>query len=295
MTEDWEAALSRWKKSAEPVQNTPGPISKPTRQMAQDRVLIPGVDNFEVQLVLGAVHVVWMMGSHKLPSLKDINDRIPQLPQERIVRILKHKKFRSLALGRGIQWPERWTESIHNGAVLRSQLRPEQAHVIAIMLEPGRENFHAKLKKAGITSTTWMGWLNEPLFAEAVRVASENMLGAAQTAVHASVINGASSGNVQAQRLYYELTGRHDPVKQQMQDMNNVVRLLLEVLTRHVTDPGVLEKIQSDLGRVMAGQNLREIETIPANYTVVEGPVGGSSNEGRMEVEEGFFEFKPEE
>lgn len=250
--------------------NLPQPVDKIGRLRNSATKIVPGISNADFDVVLGAVHVLWMMGDSRMPTVKEISDRAGQVDPDDILKILRHKRFRQAALSRGIQWPDKWNENVHNGTVLRSHLRPEQAQVLALVMEPSRESLHQKLRKAGITAATWMQWLKEPMFAEAVRVTSENMLGAAQSAVHSSVINSASSGNVAAQRLYYELTGRHDPAKQQMIDFGNVIGLLLEVLTRHITDPLVLGKINADLDRVMGGHNLKEIDVIPANYEVVE-------------------------
>lgn len=290
-------------RSGRPVAvSTPGAISPVTQRRVQNKRIVGGVDNADVDIVLAAVHILWMMGGNKLPTVKDICERARNVDPDDVDKILRHKRFRLMALGRGIQWPDNWNAAEHNGAVLRSHLRPEQAQVLALVLEPTKESFQAKLRRAGINAATWMGWLNEPMFAEAVRVSSENLLGASQAAIHASVVSGASAGNVQAQRLYYELTGRHDPAKQQMQDLQNVVRLLLEVITRHVTDPIVLNRINNDMDRVMNGHNLKEIETIPANYVVVEQssetpPVGPTIEPvgATDEIPDGFFDMSLED
>lgn len=282
--------------------NLPGPVSPIAQRAANNKRIVGGVDNADVEIVLAAVHILWMMGGNKLPTVSDICKRAANVDPDDVDKILRHKRFRLMALGRGIQWPDNWNAAEHNGAMLRSHLRPEQAQVLALVLEPTKESFQAKLRRAGINAATWMAWLNEPMFSEAVRVSSENMLGASQAAVHASVVSGASAGNVQAQRLYYELTGRHDPAKQQMQDLNNVVRLLLEVITRHITDPIVLGRINNDMDRVMNGHNLKEIDIIPANYVVVEEtsetpPVGSTIDTvgADDEIPDGFFEMSLED
>lgn len=282
-----------------PVVNTPTRISKATARAALlSKKLVPGADNYQVEKVLASVHVLWMMGQHRLPTVKEVCDKVADIDPDVVLRILKHKRFRTMCLGRGIQWPENWNEGLHNGAVLRSNLRPEQAQVLAIVLEPTKEGLKTKLGRAGINMATWTSWLNDPMFAEAVRVSSENMLGAAQSAIHAAVVNGAASGNVQQQRLYYELTGRHDPAKQQTQDLGRVVALLLEVLTRHVTNPETLKNISSDVDRVMRGQQLKELESLPANYEVVEKASDEEALSGILipkaddELPPDFFDFK---
>jgi hypothetical protein len=250
--------------------NTPTDVSRVSIRRNSGKRIVGGVENADFDIVLGAVHVLWMRGDTKLPTVKDISDFASQVDPDDIRKILAHRRFRSACLERNIQWPANWNEAYHSGAVLRSHLRPEQAQVLAIVLEPTRESFQQKLRKAGINAATWMNWLKEPMFAEAVRVSSENMLQTSQAAVHASVVNGATAGNVASQRLYYELTGRHDPTKQQMLDFTNMVGLLLEVLTRHITDPIILSKVNSDLDRIIGGHNLKEIDVIPANYEVPE-------------------------
>lgn len=288
--------------------NLPSRVSPVTERRQSNRKIVPGVENADFDIVLAAVHILWMMGDSRMPTVKEICDRAGQVDPDDVIKVLRHKRFRQAALARNIQWPDKWNEGIHNGSVLRSHLRPEQAQVLALVMEPSRESFNQKLRKCGITAATWMQWLKEPMFAEAVRVTSENVLGSAQAAVHASVINGATSGNVQAARLYYELTGRHDPAKQQMLDFKNVVALLLEVLTRHIPDPKLLDKINADLDRVMGGHNLKEIDLIPANYEVIEetsAPVGMPDKVEPLETVEplgadddippGFFELSLED
>lgn len=278
------------------VTNTVSPV---IRRGLDNKRIVGGVDNDVTMSVLGAVHLLWMMGDRRLPTTREIFDRISHIDPDLILKVLKHKRFRTLALGRGIQWPDNWDEALHSGAVLRSQLRPEQVQVMAIVMEPGPDNFQKRLRRAGITAATWMGWLKEPMFQEAVKVSAENMLQASTAAVHASVAHGASNGNVQAQRLFYELTGRHDPAKQQMMEFQNMIGLLLEVITRYITDPVTLSKINGDLDKIISGNRLKELDVIPANYEVVRevtpaAPVGEVTIDSGTEIPDGFFEMEIE-
>lgn len=271
-------------------------VSTNIRRAHQDKRIVGGVDNNVTMTVLGAVHLLWMMGDHRLPTTREIFDRISHVDRDEVLKVLRHKRFRTLALGRGIQWPENWNEAVHSGAVLRSQLRPEQVQVMAIVMAPGPETFNKRLARAGITAATWMGWLKEPMFAEAVKVSAENMLQSTTASVHASVAHNASNGNVQAQRLFYELTGRHDPAKQQRIEFQNMIGLLLEVITRYITDPLTLAKINKDIESIVAGERLKELDVVPANYEVIESTVAPAVGEPTMEPEipDGFFEMEIE-
>ena len=295
---DTDKRLAKGKSFVE--RNVPGKVSKVRRRAAEGKEIVEEIDNADVETVLGAVHILWMMHEHRIPTVKAICERAANVHPDQVRRVLAHPRFRSLALERGIAWPVHWNEAEHSAAVLRSGLRPEQTQVLALILEPSRDSFATKLRRAGINAATWMNWMQEPMFAEAVKVSSENMLQASQAAIHASVIDGASRGNVASQRLYYELTGRHDPTKQQMLEFKNMIGLLLEVLTRHITDPIIMNKVNADLELVISGKPLKEIDVIPANYVVhdntSEAPVGNVTVEATPddEIPDGFFDMEPD-
>lgn len=136
----------------------------------------------------------------------------------------------------------------------RTTLSPEQIFCVAILTNPtNRKPLATKLKTAGVTYATYRAWLKQPLFQQYITKISEDMLGEHVADVHTKVVEKATGGDIQAIKLYYELTGRHDPQRQQMVDLNGVIGLLLEVITRYVPDSVALGRITSDIETILSG------------------------------------------
>ena len=133
-------------------------------------------------------------------------------------------------------------------------ISPEQVFAVGIITNPtNRKPLSSKLKTCGISYATYRAWLKQPHFAQYITKISEDMLGEHVADVHTRVLEKATGGDIQAIKLYYELTGRHDPQRQQMVDLNGIIGLLLEVITRYVPDTTALSKITTDIDIILSG------------------------------------------
>ena len=163
----------------------------------------------------------------------------------------------------------------------------------------------ARLARAGVTYSVYRNWLKNPAFAKVIRGTAELALDDHLPDFHTKVIERGLSGDLNAIKFAYELTGRQDPAKQQMVDFNRLVMLLLEVISKYITDPVVLRSINSDVDSIMRGETPKALDVIPANYvasTVVEKPQVPDYIQELLdmdkevpEVPEDFFEFKEED
>lgn len=215
---------------------------------------ISGINEEEIQVILGVVQQLWLTGHGKLPSVADILN-LSKFAEWKVLSVLAHSEFRERCTLRGIPWPKKWNRAVHDSAVIRSRLTPEQVMALQIVTDPtNKRPLGTKLRQVGITYPTWRNWMRDPIFAEAVKTTAEEMLQDMVPSTHARVANRADAGDLQAARMLYELTGRHDPNKQQMLELTSIVRLLLEVITRYVTDTAVLERINSDFGVILQGE-----------------------------------------
>jgi hypothetical protein len=137
------------------------------------------------------------------------------------------------------------------------KLTPEQIWAVSIITDPtNRKPLKDKLSQAGVDYRTYRAWLNQPHFAQYIKEIGERLLGDHVQDVHTRVVERASSGDIQAMRLYYDLIGRTDSgTNKAVQDLSATVRLLLEVITRNVTDVKVLSKITDEISQITAGQS----------------------------------------
>jgi hypothetical protein len=147
---------------------------------------------------------------------------------------------------------------------------------VSIITNPtNRRPLKDKLAQAGISYYRYKAWLNQPAFAAYVKEIGERLLHDHVQDVHTRVVERATNGDIAAMRLYYDLTGRTDSsTNKAVQDLSATVRLLLEVITRNVTDVTVLDKIQKEIAAVTDGRgtgnsiNDFEFENIVGNDVV---------------------------
>ena len=141
------------------------------------------------------------------------------------------------------------------------KLSPEQYFAVGIITDPSnRKPLNVKLKQAGISYAQYRGWLKQPHFRDFISKVSEDMLGEHVQDVHTRVVERATNGDMAAIKLYYELTGRHDPQRQQMVDLQGIIGLMLEVITRYVPDTKALGHITSDIDLILSGGVPRALE-----------------------------------
>lgn len=170
-----------------------------------------------------------------------------------INKVIVTPEFKALMSARGFPW--------HH-----AKLSPTQIYAVQILTNPtNRLPLARKLKMAGVSYATYRAWLKQPAFAEYITKISEDMLGEHVADVHTRVLEKATNGDIQAIKLYYELTGRHDPQKQQMVDLNGVIGLLLEVITRYVPDAVALGKITADIDLILSGGTPKALEQFDVN------------------------------
>lgn len=201
---------------------------------------------------------------HKKPTIADIKTYCAEFQRD-IEKIVATEEFAIAMSARGYTWTD------------TSHITPQQVWAVSIITNPtNRRPLREKLSQAGITYHTYRAWLNQPAFAKYIKEIGERLLNDHVQDVHTRVVERATNGDIAAMRLYYDLTGRTDSnTNKAVQDLSATVRLLLEVITRNVTDTATLDKIQKEIAAVTDGRgtgnsiNDFEFENIVGN----EGPI----------------------
>ena len=194
----------------------------------------------------------------RVPSVEEITEYCSQRPAT-IAKVIASPEFKTLMQARGFPFET-------------AKLSPEQMFAISIITDPtSRKPLSTKLKQAGISYPVYRAWLKQPHFQQYLEKIAEDMLGEHVADVHTRVLEKATNGDIQAIKLYYELTGRHDPQKQQMVDLQGIIGLLLEVITRYVPDTNALSKITSDIEIIMSGGVPKALESFDVSRIASEG------------------------
>lgn len=255
-----------------------------------DVVPIGSYDPVAFDVITGVVQLLYLT-SNEVPSMQEILDRCGY-SYHTVKTILSSKVFGERLWARGIRWPANWTPESQDATAARSHISPQQVFALQIVTDPTRSGtFKKKLQDANISYATWQNWLREPEFAAAVSKTAEQMLQDNIAGVHGAMTNGALSGNPALVKLFYEVSGRHDPTRQQTQDIGRMIMLLIEVISRRVTDTTLLGEIVNDFETILKGGNIKPLDSIPANYQPGEQFTSQTVRDG---VEAGFFEMNPD-
>lgn len=209
-----------------------------------------GVERETFQNICSAAYTAYLGLGGNLPNLDDVK-RYSNAQKRTIAKVMDTDEFASVLKSRGINWDK------------TRGLTTKQHLAISVITDPhDRRTFAKKLASIGATSVEYRAWMKQPLFKRKVEDTAEKMLGENVSQVHNALVGKATTGDTRAIQLYYELTGRHDPASKQVADMQVIIGLLLEIITKNVTDISALtrinEAIEKDvLPKMITGTVLR--------------------------------------
>jgi hypothetical protein len=104
----------------------------------------------------------------------------------------------------------------------------------------------SRLKGAGVSWEQFQGWLGFGPFREALTRASERGLKGAVALANAKLVESVDQGDLKSVQYLHELTGYFTPGRQQTLDTQQLVRDVMTVVLRRVTDPGLLLELAGD-------------------------------------------------
>lgn len=132
----------------------------------------------------------------------------------------------------------------------RTMLTEEQLKTLAIITNPElKGGLAARLKLAGVGHAKHSSWMNDPQYRECYNALAMQILDNALADVNMGLANSAARGDVAAVKFFYEVTGRYRPgdMPQQGQDVMQVLVKVVDIISKHVTDPVTLEKIAGEM------------------------------------------------
>jgi hypothetical protein len=213
-----------------------------------------GVSDRLFREVVSATYTAYI-GCRGIPSIDDIHRYVTKaISKAKISEITLTEEFAKAITSRGIPWNTNEFTGISAA----------QQYAIAILTNPANQHkkLSTKLQAAGVTYAQYRAWLKQPTFSKYLNDLTEGMLNDHIPDLHTKLMEKALDGDLKAIQYVYELNGRHDPNKQQIQDLNRVVEMLIEVVSRNVTDPTTLTRIANEMQLVMQGKNLPPTTTI---------------------------------
>lgn len=204
-----------------------------------------GLTNEEFRHIVGAAYTAWVSDG-ELPSAERISSFLArEISLKRIEIACVSNEFSDAMAARGVPWEKQ------NG------LTATQMLVLQIITNPtDRRKLETKLKAAGVTYTTYRAWLRQPQFSQYLNKVTEGMLVDHIPDFNTVLTNKALSGDLNALKFVYELSGRHDPNRQQVMDLQAVIQALVEIVTRNVSDAETLTRISNELHLTLVSHNV---------------------------------------
>lgn len=153
-------------------------------------------------------------------------------------------------------------------------LSPRQAAAIAIYLDMTTTATHAqKLKAAGVTDSTWRGWMRQPKFSAYLSNVSEEILAASIPTAKQRIAQGVDAGDIKFIDLALRMTGNNPDADV---NVHATLMAIFEILDREV-DQVTLRRIADQVGAMMNGaQSAALRNAMPASTQQTSGAVSSA-------------------
>lgn len=136
-------------------------------------------------------------------------------------------------------------------------LTREQISVVAALNNLNdRRSDEKKLRDLGISPLKYAGWMHSNRFASYARESANNILAHSEHEAHKSLLHSMKQGNVNATKLYFEMTGRWNPANENSVNVQAVMQQVVEIIQKHVTEPELLMAIAADFQMLAASVNM---------------------------------------
>lgn len=199
--------------------------------------------------VVNAVYHDWT-GYRRLPDVERVQ-ALSGVSAGNADKIMKSQEFATAIQNRGVPWSN------------PTGLTATQMLVAQIITNPtDKRPLKTKLKQAGVTYGQYRAWMNQPGFSQYLNNVTEGMLLDHIPDFNTVLTTKALGGDLNSIKYINELSGRHDPNRQQVQDLQAVVTALLDIITRNVKDPEVMQQIAAEFQMTMNSKTAVGSQTI---------------------------------
>lgn len=206
-----------------------------------------------IEVICFIEQMFWTNGA--IPTQEVISERLG-VAKPTLKKYFEDEKFRSALLARGVE--------------LNEGKNPGLLNVYQLTLANSLLNLHdkrsvrEKLKELGITSQQYNSWCRDPAFRDYLTRRAEDLFQGRDHEVYTALLNNAVGGDGKAIQLFFEMRGIYNPKLQVEVNLDQILVQVIEIIARHVTDPGILAAIADDMERLDTGSARRGAQAMPA-------------------------------
>lgn len=127
-------------------------------------------------------------------------------------------------------------------------LTPEQIAVAAALNNTAdRRSNSRKLTHLGVSERKFGGWMHSKVFSDYMKISANNLLEHAEHAAHTALLAKVQSGDVNAVKFFFEMTGRYNPNYESTVNLQQLLSKFVEIVQKHIHNPDQLKAIAADL------------------------------------------------
>lgn len=221
-------------------------------KLAQDKQKPARLSDRQYKILAYIEQAFWTNGA--IPTNEKISE-ILEIPLHFIKKCWEDQTFRTALTHRGVDFsPER----------SKGLLTPVQLTLANSLLNMhDKRSVREKLKECGVTSSTYNGWLSAPAFRNYLASRGEQLFGSHDHEAYAALLGVATAGDVSALKLFFEMRGIYNPKVSVEVNIPQVLGQVVEIITRHVTDPGTLAAIAEDIAALQTGGHRPAVQRLP--------------------------------
>lgn len=211
-----------------------------------------GFTDRQFREIVGAAYTAYTSDG-VLPSVDRIKElcALTTITKKKIGLALDTEQFKNCMLSRGVPWKD------GNG------LTGQQMYCLQILTDPtDRRDLGRKLKAVGVTHVQYRAWLRQPHFSNYLSRMSGSVLEENIPAMTTVLANKALGGDLNAIKYAFEISGHHDPERQQVVQLQQVMQQLIEIISRNVKDPETLTRISNELHLTLVSQGVIKGEIV---------------------------------
>lgn len=126
-------------------------------------------------------------------------------------------------------------------------LTAEQIAVLSHLADTSiTKGFGGRLKDLGVSNATYKAWLRQKPFNDAIRNLAGNALHDSIPIAEVQLAAGAAAGSLPHLKFLFEVTGRHDPARQQQVDTQALLAVIIDTMQEKLGSHPELLKELSD-------------------------------------------------
>lgn len=227
-------------------------LEGPEPKAVGEVVVTPKLSQIHVKILNYCEQVFWETGL--LPTVEACSEELG-INVASCRQAYRLEDFRNQLATRGID-PE---GLVFPGKVIvqSKALSPKQILCANLMLNlHDKRSEREKLAYIQVSSQQYHAWLRQPAFVEFMRKRGEALFSSSDFQAYKSLVNNVKAGDNKSLELFFRMRGIYRPEININLNIETILVQVVEVITRHVKDPAIINAIAGELENIIEAEEV---------------------------------------